>query len=260
VGALQGAVDRDGCGVERGGGFAGREAEDVAEDQYGALACGQVLKCRDEGELDALALLIAGLRAGQAAAESQPRIRVGFQPHRLGDWLGGVVVGVGGGPVVEREHASGPPLDRSEAGVGGDLVEPGADRASALEPWQGAPGAQQRLLQGIFGVGGRGEHAVAVGVQLAAVGSGESGEGVVVAPLGGLEQLALARGQQRASRAGSAFRPGGHRFGCQMASSPHCGAEMTLRHPAGPSRGASSTQAPSWRAWSVDAWIWSTST
>jgi hypothetical protein len=38
-----------------------------------------------------------------------------------------------------------------------------------------------------------------VGVQLAAVGSGESAEGIVVAPPSGLEQLALARAQHRAS-------------------------------------------------------------
>src|SRR4029450_675333 len=109
-----------------------------------------------------------------------------------------------------------------------------------------------------FGACAGDEHPVAVGVQLAAVRSGEAAEGIVVAPPGGLQQLALVRGRHRTSRAGPAFGPGGHRFGCQSASSPHCGAEMTLRHPAGPSRGASSIEAPSWRAGAVDAWIWST--
>ena len=57
MGALQGAVDRDRRRFEHRGGFAGREAEHVAEYQHGALSRGQVLECRDEGELDALALL-----------------------------------------------------------------------------------------------------------------------------------------------------------------------------------------------------------
>jgi len=68
-GALQRAVDRDGRRFECRGGFAGREAEHVAQYQHGALSRGQVLECRDEGELNALALLITGLRAGWAAAE-----------------------------------------------------------------------------------------------------------------------------------------------------------------------------------------------
>ena len=46
-----------------------------------------------------------------------------------------------------------------------------------------------------------------MGVQLAAVVSGDPAEGVVVAPPGGLEQLALARGRHRASRSPPAFRP-----------------------------------------------------
>ena len=43
-----------------------REAEHVAEDEHGALARGQVLERRDEGELDALALLVTRLEDGLA--------------------------------------------------------------------------------------------------------------------------------------------------------------------------------------------------
>src|SRR5487761_1838550 len=74
VSALQGAVDRHGRRFERGGGFAGREAEHVAEYQPGALPRGRVLEGRDEGELDAFELFITGLGAGRAAAGLQPLV------------------------------------------------------------------------------------------------------------------------------------------------------------------------------------------
>ena len=53
------------------------------------------------------------------------------------------------------------------------------------------PGAQQRLLERVLGVVDRAEHAVAVGVQLAAVRLDQAPEGVLVAARGGREQLAL---------------------------------------------------------------------
>jgi hypothetical protein len=51
-----------------------------------------------------------------------------------------------------------------------------------------------------------------------------------------------------------------HRFGCQRATSPTSGAATMLRHPAGPSRGSSGTEAPSRRARSVTSATSSTST
>ena len=169
VRALQGAVDGDGRRFERLGGFAGRESEHVTDYQYGALSCRQVLERRDEGEFDALALLIAGVRVGQAARQGKPVIRIGLHPHRFGHWFGRAVVGVGCGRVVDREHSLGTPLDRPEAGVRRDLVEPRAERAPALELRECPPGAQQRLLQRIFCVRRRAEHPVTVGVELGAV-------------------------------------------------------------------------------------------
>src|ERR687898_2481769 len=59
--ALQGAVRRRDGRVERLRSLLRREAEHVAEDQHGALRGRQMLKRGDEGELDALALLVAGL-------------------------------------------------------------------------------------------------------------------------------------------------------------------------------------------------------
>jgi hypothetical protein len=192
VRALQGAVDRDGRRVEGLGGFAGREAEHVANNQCGALSCRQVLERRDEGELDTLELLIAGVRAGQPARQRKPVIRIGFQPHRFGHGLGQAAVGVGFGRVVDREHSLGAPLDRPEAGVRRDLVEPGAERAPALELRECAPGAQQRLLQGILCVRRRAEHPVTVGVELGAVRADQPAVGILVTTPGGRQQLALA--------------------------------------------------------------------
>jgi hypothetical protein len=71
-------------------------------------------------------------------------------------------VRVGGRPVVDREHPLWPSLDRAQAGVGRDPVEPGAKGAPPLEARQTAPGAKQRLLQRVFCVGVGAEHAVAV--------------------------------------------------------------------------------------------------
>jgi hypothetical protein len=153
-----------------------------------------VLERGDEGKLDALALLVAGLGRGIAVLEAQPLVRVGLHPDRLDERHARPVVGIGRRAVVDREHALGPALDQVEAGVRGDRVEPGAKRASALEASQPAPGTQHRLLERVLGVVDRAEHPVAVGVQLAVVGLDQPAVGVLVAFAGRLEQLALLGG------------------------------------------------------------------
>ena len=79
------------------GRLARREAEHVAEDEHGALARRQVLERRDEGELDALALLVARLRTGEPVLEAQPLIGIGLHPDRFDQRLAQAVVGVGRG-------------------------------------------------------------------------------------------------------------------------------------------------------------------
>ena len=150
-----------------------------------------MLQCGGERELDALALFVASVRPEQAALEPEPLVGVGLEPDRFGDRFGGAVVGVGRRRVVNRQHPLRPPLDRLQAGVGGDLVEPGTKRAAPLEPCQPAPGAQQRLLQGVLRVRDRAEHAVAVRVKLGAVGPDEPAVGILVTLTGGVEQLGL---------------------------------------------------------------------
>jgi hypothetical protein len=88
------------------------------------------------------------------------------------------------------------------------------------------------------------EHAVAVGLKLALVRLNEHGERVLIAAAGCVQQLRRARALGGLRRC-VALLVCGHRFGCQNAISPASGVETTLRHPAGPSRGSSSTGPPS---------------
>ena len=69
--------------------------------------------------------------------------------------------------------------------------------------------------------------------ELGTVGADQQGIGVLVASACGLQQLQL--GAREAHRAP---------FGCHSASSAPPGTATTLRQPAGPSRGSSSTVAP----------------
>ena len=103
-------------------------------------------------------------------------------------------MGIDRRPVVDRQHALRALRDHVQAGVGRDPVEPGAQRASPLEPRQAAPRAQQRVLERVLGVVDRAEHPVAVRVELAAMGLDEAGEGILVAAPGRLEQLSLLHG------------------------------------------------------------------
>ena len=84
---------------------------------------------------------------------------------------------------------------------------------------------------------------MAVGPRLGQARAHQPGGGVLVAVMGRLKQIVLI----------------GHRFGCHKATSPATGLDTTLRQPDGPSRGSSSTAAPSRRACSVASSIRSTS-
>ena len=190
--ALEGAVHGGDRGVERLGHLARGEAEHLAQDQSRALVGGQVLERRHERQLDALAQLVARLGAGRAVLEAEALVRIGIHPDRLGRRQSESVVRVGGRAVVEREHPLlGPPRDQVEAAVGGDRVEPRAERAAALEPGQPAPGAQRGVLEGVLGVLDRAEHPVAVRVELRAIRLEQAAEGRLVAVAGRGEQLLL---------------------------------------------------------------------
>ena len=189
AGALQGAVHRGDAGVERVRRLLGGEAEHLAQDQHRALVGGQQLEGGDEGELDGLALLVAGVGRGVAVLDAEGLVGVRLDPDRLDQRLADAAVRIGGRPVVDRQDPLGPALDRVQGGVGRDPVEPGAQRAAALELGQSAPGANQRFLERVLGVLDGAQHPVAVGVELGAVGLDQAAIGVLVALAGRLEQL-----------------------------------------------------------------------
>jgi hypothetical protein len=92
AGPFEGAVYGFGGGAEYLGGFGGVVAQDVAEDERGALARGQQLQGGDEGQGDGLGGLVAGLRSGALVGEvAEQDVGVGFQPGR------GVAGAVGSG-------------------------------------------------------------------------------------------------------------------------------------------------------------------
>ena len=74
-----------------------------------------------------------------------------------------------------------------EAAVGGDAVQPGAQRGTSGEPRQAPPGGQHRLLEHVLGVGQRAEQPVAVQLHLAPVRLGELAERLLVAAPGAFE-------------------------------------------------------------------------
>jgi hypothetical protein len=67
---LQGAVDGSSGGLQELGDLSGPEAEHICEQERRALPGRKVLKRRDEGELDGLALLVA-----------RPGLMIGRQPR-----------------------------------------------------------------------------------------------------------------------------------------------------------------------------------
>ncbi len=119
---LQRAVDGDRRHLERLGGLPSREAEDVSQHEDGPLPRGQVLERGGEGELDALTLFVARVRAEHRGFDSELGVGVGLEPDRLGERLAEGYMWIGRWTVVDREHALGPLVDHAQAGVGGDPI------------------------------------------------------------------------------------------------------------------------------------------
>src|SRR5262249_47923956 len=93
-------------------------------------------------------------------------VRVGVEPHRLSHscgpgWFGHRWYLLGAAPPV-AEHV--------QAAVGGDAVQPGAERGSFFEAAQAAPGRDERLLHDVLGILERPEKPVAVHMELSSVG------------------------------------------------------------------------------------------
>ena len=203
--ALQGTVDRRDRRLQRLGDLGCGEAEHLALDQHSALGRGQVLESRDKRQLHALAALVAGMRSRESVLHAQDFVRVGLDPDRLDHRFARPGVGLGGRSVVDRQHPLGASRDLVKAGVGGDRVQPRAQRAANLELREPAPGPEQRVLQRVLGIVHRPKHAVAMGMQLAAVALQQRSERRLIAAARTLEQgpirVCLACGSGGHSRA-----------------------------------------------------------
>ena len=71
--------------------------------------------------------------------------------------------------------------DRVEARIGGNAVEPPPHCGTLLKSRKPAPRCQESLLEHVFGVGQRTQHAVAVSQQLPTVRVGELAKCLLVA-------------------------------------------------------------------------------
>ena len=122
---------------------------------------------------------VAGLGAERSVGALEEGVGIRLEPDDFAE-----PVGSGGSTAGMSHSLAGRRLadrTRVQAAVGGDPVEPGADRGASLEPSEALPGGQQRLLQGVLGVLERAEHPVAVHLQLSTVGLGQLAERVAVA-------------------------------------------------------------------------------
>jgi hypothetical protein len=173
--SLERAVDAGDARRQHLRDLGGGVADDVAEQEGGALARGKQLYRGDEGELDALHLLRLSLR--RELVEQTVGIRI--QVHRLTSLLLGIATGSPG--ALERNLAPArAPLQHRQTDVGGDPVEPGAERRARLEAVEPPPGAQQRLLQRVVHIFERAEHPVAMDVELASERQRQSPERALV--------------------------------------------------------------------------------
>jgi hypothetical protein len=121
----------------------------------------QDLKRGHEGQRDGFGLLVAGLWAERHVDRTfEEDVGIWLEPDdfaesgRFGRFNPGDV------PLLGRASAG--RAKRAEAPVGGDPVEPGAERGATVEPSETPPGGQQGVLKGILGVLERSEHPVAV--------------------------------------------------------------------------------------------------
>ncbi len=153
-------------------------AEDVAQDQHGTLAWRQVLHGHDEGQLDRL----PGDNGLVRVVVGELTAREGLQVEHLRPRFS----------VVRGQRNSVTALVQEvQARVGGDAIQPGAQRGPTLERLPAGPRPQERLLSHVLGVVVRRQHAVAVHVQLAPEPLREQGKATGIAGAGHLHELGL---------------------------------------------------------------------
>jgi hypothetical protein len=126
--------------AERLGDLLRRPAEHVAQDQHGTLFRRQELDRGDEGELDRLA-------SDQVIEQA---IRIRLQVLEI---------------VADQQRLGASACERTQADVGGDRVQPGAELGAGLVAVGSLPSTDHRLLERVVGVVERAEHPVAVEVE-----------------------------------------------------------------------------------------------
>ena len=154
------------------------EPEDIAQDEDRELARRQELQRRHERQRDGLDRLVPGLGADRHVDRGfEQRIGTRLQPDDFAEpgWFRRF--DPGHVPLLGRAPAG--RAARVEAPVGGDPVEPGAERGASLESSEPTPRGQQRVLDGVLGVLEGSEHPVAVHLELAAVRFGQLPERVL---------------------------------------------------------------------------------
>ena len=174
-GALQHAVHRGGRGAEQLSDLRGPPAQHVAQDQHGALPGGQVLQGGDQGQPHALPRRDdLGWIGGPGAHQ---RVGNGLQPRNLRPRRGQRSFRVlARAAKAGRQRPAAAVLQRAQAGVGRDPVQPGPQRRPPLEVAVGPPGPDHGLLHLVFGIVDRAQHAVAVRQQLRPERVGETRE------------------------------------------------------------------------------------
>ena len=158
--ALEGAVDARGRRVEQVGDARGGQVEHLAQDQRRPLAGREQLQ---RGHV----------RQAEPAALDGRRRRIGrerLQPRHLEVRDDRRLRVVEDRPDSGRERSALPALERVQAGVRRDPVQPRAERGSlGVVRVEGPPRPQHRLLDEVVGVMDRSQHPVAVHPQLMAM-------------------------------------------------------------------------------------------
>ena len=178
-GPLQRALDRRRRGTEDARDLGGGKRQHVPEDQHGPLLRRKVLQAGHERQPQRLARRDDG--RGISRVRGNHRVRHRLQPAHLGPGCFQVPIGIGFRVAQARgHHPAAAPGQLGQAGIGGDLVQPGPHRGPALEPAVGPPGTQVCLLDQVFRILDRAEHAVAVREQLTPERLGVLGEADVI--------------------------------------------------------------------------------
>ena len=138
-------------------------AQDLAEDENGALARRELLERSDEREPHGLAPdgdLRRVALGDDAAVGDRLDPRDLRQRAQVGD------LGLPRRPQVHGARAAVAAAEHVQADVRRDAVEPGAKLGPTLEAVVASPGADERLLYRVLGLERRAEHPVAVGGEL----------------------------------------------------------------------------------------------